>query len=206
MGPLHSKSYSSQTCIKILLKTSLKRLAKHTSTCTEEIDWENAKIVRREQRWTQRKYLEGNESLREKNKGITPLNSYNQLVQWLSTLFPFFEKGFARRPSTFLPLRVISTQWKLVWTLLNISNKWKVLKVDKVCQSQAQPKTENYYPLRKNDPFLTFLLTLEYHFYFHTMLKRCLWWTTWSLVRLVILVKAFYNYLNVLEKININKK
>ena len=30
-------------------------LAKHISTCTEEIDWKNAMIVGREQRWTQRK-------------------------------------------------------------------------------------------------------------------------------------------------------
>ena len=67
-------------------------LAKHTSTCGEEIDWENAKIVAREERWTQRKFLEGIESLREKNKGITPLNNYNQLEQWQSTLFPYFEK------------------------------------------------------------------------------------------------------------------
>ena len=33
-------------------------LAKHTSTGTEEIDWENTKIVGREQKWTQRKYLD----------------------------------------------------------------------------------------------------------------------------------------------------
>ena len=32
-------------------------LAKHTSTCTEEIKWEKAKIIGREERWTQRKYL-----------------------------------------------------------------------------------------------------------------------------------------------------
>ena len=50
---------------------------------------ENAKIVGREQRWTQRKFLEGIESPREKNKGITPLNSFNQLEQWQSTQFPF---------------------------------------------------------------------------------------------------------------------
>ena len=68
-------------------------LAKHTSTCTEEIKWENAKIVGREERWTQRKFLEGIESLREKNKGITPLNNYNQLEQWQSTLYPYFEKN-----------------------------------------------------------------------------------------------------------------
>ena len=67
-------------------------LAKHSSTCNEEIKWEDAKIVGREERWTQRKFLEGIESLREKNKGITPLNSYNQLEQWQSTLYPYFEK------------------------------------------------------------------------------------------------------------------
>ena len=67
-------------------------LAKHTSICREEIEWENAKIVAREERWTQRKFLEGIESLREKNKGITPLNTYNQLEQWQSTLYPYFEK------------------------------------------------------------------------------------------------------------------
>ena len=67
-------------------------LAKHASTCTEEIKWENARITGREERWTQRKYLEGIESLREKNKGITPLNNYNQLEQWQSTLYALFEK------------------------------------------------------------------------------------------------------------------
>ena len=67
-------------------------LAKHSTTCENEIKWEAAKIVGREQRWTQRKFLEGIESLREKNKGITPLNSYNQLEQWQSTLYPFFQK------------------------------------------------------------------------------------------------------------------
>ena len=64
-------------------------------TCTQEINWENAKIVGREQRWTQRKYREGKESLREKNKGITPLNSYNQLEQWQYTVpnFPFEKRS-----------------------------------------------------------------------------------------------------------------
>ena len=66
-------------------------LARHATTCTEEIKWENAKITGREQRWTQRKYLEGIESLRDKNRGITPLNNYNQLEQWQSTLYALFE-------------------------------------------------------------------------------------------------------------------
>ena len=67
-------------------------LAKHMSTCNREIEWENAKIVGREGGWTQRKFLEGIESLREKNKGIIPLNNFNQLEHWQSTLYPFFEK------------------------------------------------------------------------------------------------------------------
>ena len=67
-------------------------LAKHASTCPHEVDWENAKIVGKERRWTQRKYLEGIESLRQKNKGVAPLNSYNQLEQWQSTLYQFFKK------------------------------------------------------------------------------------------------------------------
>ena len=67
-------------------------LAKHASSCPQEVDWENAKIVGKEQRWTQRKYLEGIETLREKNEGRIPLNSYNQLEQWQSVIYPFFEK------------------------------------------------------------------------------------------------------------------
>ena len=38
-------------------------LAKHVTICTREIDWENSKIIETEQRWTQRKYLDGIESL-----------------------------------------------------------------------------------------------------------------------------------------------
>ena len=66
-------------------------LAKHASTCPYEVDWDNVKIVGREKGWTQRKYLEGIESLRQKNKGVTPLNSYNQLKQWQPILFELFE-------------------------------------------------------------------------------------------------------------------
>ena len=47
-------------------------LARHAATCTEDIDWDNARIIGREKGWTQRKYLEGIESLPLKNKGITP--------------------------------------------------------------------------------------------------------------------------------------
>ena len=67
-------------------------LARHAVECTKEIDWENARIVGQERRWTQRKYLEGVESLRQKNKGVTPLNSYNQLEQWQPVLYNLFKK------------------------------------------------------------------------------------------------------------------
>ena len=42
-------------------------LAKHSSTCSYGIDWEGARIVGKEQRWTQRKFLEGFETLWQKN-------------------------------------------------------------------------------------------------------------------------------------------
>ena len=65
-------------------------LAKHAAICSKGIDWENAKIVAKEQKWTQRKYLEGIETIRLKNQGIQPLNSYNQLEQWQSVIYSFF--------------------------------------------------------------------------------------------------------------------
>jgi len=61
-------------------------LARHAVACESGINWEEAKIVGRERRWRQRKLLEGIESLRQKDHGVTPLNSYNQLEQWQSTL------------------------------------------------------------------------------------------------------------------------
>ena len=48
-------------------------LAKHMSTCNREIEWKNAKILGREGGWTQRKFLKGIASLREKNKDIIGL-------------------------------------------------------------------------------------------------------------------------------------
>ena len=68
-------------------------LAKHVLTTGHEVDWENARIVGRERGWTQRKYLEGVESLRQKNNGVTPLNTYNQLEQWQSTLYTLFKNN-----------------------------------------------------------------------------------------------------------------
>ena len=64
-------------------------LAKHASVCSAGINWEGARIVGREAKWTQRKYLEGIETLKLKNKGINPLNSYNRMEQWQSVVYSF---------------------------------------------------------------------------------------------------------------------
>ena len=65
-------------------------LAKHASSCSQEVDWEQVKIIGKEENWTQRKLLEGIETLRQKNEGKIALNQFNQIEQWqgvLSTLF-----------------------------------------------------------------------------------------------------------------------
>ena len=67
-------------------------LAKHASFCTKGINWEGARIVARESKWTQRKFLEGIETIKEKNKGIHPLNAYNKMEQWQSTIYSFLEE------------------------------------------------------------------------------------------------------------------
>ena len=43
-------------------------LARHAAECQHGIDWENAKIVAKEENWTQRKMLEGIETLQLKNQ------------------------------------------------------------------------------------------------------------------------------------------
>ena len=61
-------------------------LAKHAASRQQGIDWENAKTVAKEENWTQRKLLEGIETLRLKDKGIIPLNQYSQMDQWKGVL------------------------------------------------------------------------------------------------------------------------
>ena len=65
-------------------------LAKHAASCPQGIDWERARIVGKEENWTQRKLLEGIETLRRKNEGIIPLNQYNQMEQWRGVLNSLF--------------------------------------------------------------------------------------------------------------------
>ena len=66
-------------------------LAKHASSCSQGIDWENAKIIGKETGWMQRKYLEGIETLRQKHEGKVPLNAYNKMEQWQGTLYTLFD-------------------------------------------------------------------------------------------------------------------
>ena len=67
-------------------------LARHSTVCQEGIDWEHAKIIGREKGWTQRKMLEGVETVKEKARGHTPLNTCNQMDHWQPTIYLYMEK------------------------------------------------------------------------------------------------------------------
>ena len=67
-------------------------LAKHAASCQQGINWEKAKVVAKEENWTQRKLLVGIETLRLKDKGVIPLNQYNQVDQWKGLLHTLFRK------------------------------------------------------------------------------------------------------------------
>ena len=62
-------------------------LAKHSTTCEQPINWEGAKIVGRESKMTQRKFLEGVITLKERGKGRIPLNAYNPGNPWYSSMW-----------------------------------------------------------------------------------------------------------------------
>ena len=64
-------------------------LAKHSAVCNHQINWKGARIVGRERNTTQRKFLEGIETLKEKSKGKTPLNSYNNMEPWQPVIFEY---------------------------------------------------------------------------------------------------------------------
>ena len=72
-------------------------LAKHATICQHEINWEESKIINKEENWTQRKMLEGIETLRQKSKGKVPLNQYNQMDQWCGLLHSLFKNDVNRR-------------------------------------------------------------------------------------------------------------
>ena len=64
-------------------------LARHSTECPHGIDWEHSRIVGKERNNAKRKMLEGVETIKQKLKGRTPLNSYNQMEQWQSTISSF---------------------------------------------------------------------------------------------------------------------
>ena len=72
-------------------------LAKHATICQQEIDWEESRIINKETNWTQRKMLEGIETLRQKSKGKVPLNQYNQMDQWSGMLQSLFKNDANRK-------------------------------------------------------------------------------------------------------------
>lgn len=64
-------------------------LAKHNVMCTQEVNWEESRIVGKERGAAQRKFLEGIETIKERSKGRIPLNAYNQMEPWQPTIFAF---------------------------------------------------------------------------------------------------------------------
>ena len=67
-------------------------LARHSNVGQQGIDWERARIIGRKKGWTQRKMLDGVETVREKARGRTPLKTCNQMDQWQPTIYLYMEK------------------------------------------------------------------------------------------------------------------
>ena len=73
-------------------------LAKHATLCPREIDWDGAKIVGKEQNWTQRKLLEGIETLRQMNEGFLSIKKWNMFTVFLFTYKTMSERWFCSKP------------------------------------------------------------------------------------------------------------
>ncbi len=61
------------------------------------VKWEAAKIVGRERKTTQRKFLEGIMTLKEGSKERIPLNAYNQMEPWQPTVFSFLRNWYRKK-------------------------------------------------------------------------------------------------------------
>ena len=66
-------------------------LARHTMECQSGVDWENAEIIARERGLTQRKILEGIDSLRRRHYGMKVLNNFDHVDTWRPVLNSFFD-------------------------------------------------------------------------------------------------------------------
>ena len=64
-------------------------LAKHSTQCSQGIDWKNSKIVTTERIWKQRKVREGIESEKLKLKGKNPLNNYEHPEDWKAVILGY---------------------------------------------------------------------------------------------------------------------
>ena len=65
-------------------------LAQYAVTCEGDINWEELRIIGREKIWNQRKVLEGIESLRQRDQGIT------QQLQPIRTMAGYTKQMFWR--------------------------------------------------------------------------------------------------------------
>ena len=132
-------------------------LAKHSTTCNADIKWDKARVVAREGRWTQRKFLEGIESLRGKNRGITPLKSYNQMEQWQSTLYPFFEKHWAIIEdlcvsSSCLYMKLACTCWCILFSNKIVFDKQMIITCKFFFSERLEDSSEKHLPLHTDVP------------------------------------------------------
>ena len=66
-------------------------LAKHSTQCTNDIDWAAVRILATATGLHQRKVRESIESLREIHHGKVALNSYKPIEPWRTTLYHFFD-------------------------------------------------------------------------------------------------------------------
>ena len=64
-------------------------LAKHSTQCSQGIDWKNSKIVTTERIWKQRKVREGIESEKLRLKGKNPLNNYEHPEDWKAVILGY---------------------------------------------------------------------------------------------------------------------
>ena len=73
-------------------------LARHSVDCLSGVDWENTRVVAKENGLRQRKVKEGIESLREIHRGTKVLNSFESLTIWRPILDRYFdnENNYAR--------------------------------------------------------------------------------------------------------------
>jgi len=67
-------------------------LARHTVEWQSGVDWRNTEIVGRERRLSQRKVLEGIESLQQKHREMRVLNNFDYVAIWKTILKSFFDR------------------------------------------------------------------------------------------------------------------